>query len=597
MTADPVSRRHRPIVLRLLSATQYGSLPGTVSNRIATASGPTAGARRNKSNKNRMSSFLVGMIISILVYLGVGWYAGRKVKSLDDYYVAGRNAPTLLIVGTLVASFLSTNAFMGEVGMAYNGHGPLLVIMTAVNALGYILGALFFGRYLRRSRVLTVPEFFGQRFRSHRLQALAGLTIVVGLSGYLLAVTWGVSLIVTTVSGISPTAAIFVAWFGYTGFTLYAGSRGVILTDTMMFLLFTSVALLALYFIIDAGGGWFSSIQQLAVYEDRPGIIAWHGYIGSESTWRTPLDALLWSLILGVAWGLVVAVSPWQASRYLMARSEHVVIRSACGAAIAVFVLYLITMFGAAAVRLSNPEVDPPESAMIWVAMNLMPPVFGAILVSGILAAGLSSASTFLSLIGFSASNDIFRHSDDPDKQLRSTRYTMIVIGLVVLVLAQVLPSNIFWITYFAGPVFASSWGIVAFMSVWSNRITEAGAFWGMAAGFGGNIATNLVSLVGGVSLPVYLDPILVGGLISFLTIFSVSRAGTVSEEEHAFRENLHHTPAEEMNATEVRRTLIWPKAMIVGGIALMTIIAVFYSAPYQAAVEERGSVPVEMQP
>ena len=36
-----------------------------------------------------MNSFLAGMIISILVYLAVGWYAGRKVKNLDDYYVAG----------------------------------------------------------------------------------------------------------------------------------------------------------------------------------------------------------------------------------------------------------------------------------------------------------------------------------------------------------------------------------------------------------------------------------------------------------------------------------------------------------------------------
>ena len=132
-----------------------------------------------------MNDFLAGMIISILVYLGVGWYAGRKVKHLDDYYVAGRNAPTFLIVGTLVASFLSTNAFMGEVGMAYLGHPTLLVILTCLNGVGYLVGALFFGRFIRRSRSLTAPEFFGQRFLSHRLQALAGLTIVIGLTGYL----------------------------------------------------------------------------------------------------------------------------------------------------------------------------------------------------------------------------------------------------------------------------------------------------------------------------------------------------------------------------------------------------------------------------
>ena len=53
------------------------------------------------------------------MYLAVGNYAGRGVRNLDDYYVAGRRAPTLLIVGTLVASFLSTNTFLGDAGFLY----------------------------------------------------------------------------------------------------------------------------------------------------------------------------------------------------------------------------------------------------------------------------------------------------------------------------------------------------------------------------------------------------------------------------------------------------------------------------------------------
>ena len=537
-----------------------------------------------------MSPFLVGMIISILAYLGVGWYAGRKVKHLDDYYVAGRNAPTLLIVGTLVASFMSTNAFMGEVGMSYSGHAPLIVIMTGVNCMGYILGALFFGRYLRRSRALTVPEFFGRRFQSRRLQSFAGLTIVVGLTGYLLAVTWGVSLIITEVSGVSYTTAIFLTWFGYTGFTLYSGSRGVILTDTIMFLLFTSVAMVALYYIVQSGGGWFAAVEQLAVYDDKPGIISWHGLVGPDTNWLTPVDGLVWALILGVAWGVVVAVSPWQTSRYLMARSEHVVVRSACGAAIAMFLLYLVTNFGAAAVNLSKPDIDPPESTMIWVAVNLMPTVAGAVLVSGILAAGLSSASTFLSLVGFSASNDVFGHSGDPPRLLRTTRYTMLGIGLVVIVLSLVVPRNIFWITYFAGPVFASSWGAVAFMSIWSKSITEAGAFWGMVAGFLGNIATNLLTLLTDIDLPVYLDPILVGAAISLVTVIIVSRSGEVSAEEHAFRKRLHQMPTREKDPAELASTLRWPKLMMAVGIVMMFVLVTYYARPYRAAAPAPGA-------
>ena len=532
-----------------------------------------------------MNTFLISVVISILVYLGVGWYAGRKVKSLDDYYVAGRNAPTLLIVGTLVASFLSTNAFLGEVGMSYQGHGPLIIIMTGVNSLGYVIGALFFGRYLRRSRALTVPEFFGQRFQSRRLQAFAGLTIVIGLTCYLLAVTWGVSLIVTEVSDISYTTSIIMVWLGYTAFTLYSGSKGVILTDTIMFVLFSTVTLITLYYIVQAGGGWDSSLEQLVTYQEKPEIISWHGVIGPDSTWQTPAEGLIWALILGVAWGVVVAVSPWQSSRYLMAKNEHVVIRSACGAAMAVLLFYLVITFGAAAVNLINPNIDPPESALIWVAINIMPTVLGAMLVCGILAAGLSSASTFLSLVGFSASNDIFQHSNDPKKQLRSTRYTMIVMGLIVVVLCLVLPTNIFWITYFAGPVFASSWGVVAFMSIWSRRITEAGAFWGMVSGFMGNVIANLLKLFAGVDLPVYMDPILLGGAISLITVLLVSASGSVSLESQNFREQLHKAPANNQDSQEIARTLIWSKMMIITGVVVVALLINFYAKPYETAI------------
>ena len=61
-----------------------------------------------------MDLFTLTIGVSILIYLVIGCYAGRSVKKLDDYFVAGRRAPTLLILGTLVASVMSTSIFMGE---------------------------------------------------------------------------------------------------------------------------------------------------------------------------------------------------------------------------------------------------------------------------------------------------------------------------------------------------------------------------------------------------------------------------------------------------------------------------------------------------
>jgi Na+/proline symporter len=538
-----------------------------------------------------MNAYTAGIVASIAVYLIVGNYAGRKVKHLDDYFVAGRQAPTLLIVGTLVASLMSTTAFMGEAGMSYSGYGTLIVLLTGINSTGYVAGALFFGRYLRRSRALTVAEYFGKRFDSRRVQAVAGATLVVGLTGYLMAVTQGASLLISEVTPVPYGLSLLVVWLGYTIFTLYSGSRGVILTDTMMFLLFSFVSVLGLAYILGASGGASATVRQLASFAAKPGIIAWHGMNGPDANWQTPGESLTWALILGVAWGVVVAVSPWQASRYLMARDEHTVVRAGCGAAASIMLLYVVIEFASAAVNLSNPDIDPPEGALIWAAMNLMPTFAGVLLMTGIVAAALSSASTFLSLVGFSASNDIFaRHASDERAQLRVTRLAMFGLSLVAVVLAFLVPPRIFWITYFAGTVFASSWGPVAFMSVWSRRITEAAAFWGLIAGFVANIGTNLLALFGVVELPVYLDPIFLGAVASFAVIWIVSRRGSISEAELAFREQLHRTPDAERDADRVRRSLLWPKWMIAAGIALSAALIEFYARPYQQAVGAAGA-------
>jgi sodium/pantothenate symporter len=533
-----------------------------------------------------LNAYAIGILVSIAIYLVVGSYAGRKVKHVDDYFVAGRSAPTLLIVGTLVASFLSTNAFLAETGFSYRGHGPQILILTSINGMGYVLGALFFGRFLRRSEALTVAEYFGRRFESggDRIQIAAGLTIIVGLSAYLLAVTQGALLIISEVTEIPHAASLFVVWAGYTSFTLYSGSRGVIITDTIMFLLFTVVAFVAVYYIIDSAGGWFTAIESLATFEPKSGLIAWHGYTGPGAQWNTPIDGLSWALLMGLSWGIVVAVSPWQSSRYLMAKDEHTVIRSSCVAIAAILILYVALVFGAAAINLVNPNIEPAVKVMPWAALNLMPTLAGVLLMTGIMAAALSSASTFLSLVSFSASHDIFpHHTQDDRRHLRISRYTTFAVGIVILGLAFFLPPEILKTTYFAGTLFASSWGPLAFFSVWSDRITSAGAFWGIVTGFLGNAISKLLSVFEIVALPAYLDPLVIGLSLSIVTILIVSRMGRTTEAERAYRVMIHRVPSEEIDERKLDQTLRMTKGLMVTGVLVIAVMIVFYARPYAA--------------
>ena len=538
-----------------------------------------------------MDIFSGAILISLLIYIVVGNYAGRRVKKLDDYFVAGRRAPTLLIVGTLVASVLSTTLFIGETGFVYEGQAGPYLLWPPIGAMGYIFGALLFGRYLRRSRAITMADYFGRRFNSQRVQTAAGITIIFGLGGYLLAVTQGTAILLTQITDFTFTQALVISWVSYTAFTMYSGSRGVILTDTLMFLLFTSVAMLALIFLVQDAGGWVASVRALAELPEKPDLMAWHGMVGDDTPFSSALHFALWNITLALAWGMVYAVSPWQSSRYLIARDEHVVIRAACIAAIFVIVMELTLYAAGAVINLSDPGIEPSELAIIYAAMNLLPELMGALLLAGIMAAGLSSASTFLSLVGFSVSNDLFRHDAvDEDRMLKLSRLAMLVAGVVTLVIAFYSPVDIFWLTYFVGTLFASSWGAVGLMSVWSKRITADAAFWGIISGFVFNAGPKALAYVGWIELPIWLDPILLGGLVSLAVVLVLSWSGRVSRAEQVYRLRLHRIPDPEVSRSKSAITRYAPLTLAVYSMTMCLILLTIYVYPYQEATGTLGA-------
>ena len=104
----------------------------------------------------------------------------------------------------------------------------------------------------------------------------------------------------------------------------------------------------------------------------------------------------------------------------------------------------------AATVNLSKPDIMPADQVMIWAAIHLLPPLLGALLLAGVMAAALSSATTFLSLVGFSVSNDVLSSNERGDVALlRFSRRVMLLVGAVALGISFFMPPNLFWLTPF----------------------------------------------------------------------------------------------------------------------------------------------------
>ena len=539
-----------------------------------------------QSGGEDVNIFLIGVIVSIIVYLVVGLYAGHQVKDVNDYYVSGRNAPTLLISGTLFASMLSVNGFMGDQGWCYTGNITSLVFLNALCACGYVFGPLVFGRYLRRSECTTMPEYFGTRYKDPKIRRVAAIITIVSLTAYLLACITGVGILMQELTGFSYEVCLLLAWGCFTAFTFYSGSKGVVLTDTIMFLVFLFAAILSGPVIFGAQGGISELLANLMNNPAAPeGLLDFHGNIAGTGA-QDVFGAMMYAVTMGIIWFITVAVSPWQAGRNLMAKSEHVTFRSGVIAAICTVIFLMYLNLQSVAVLNLNGALEDPQRVLIWASFEILPKLLGTLMLAGIMAAGLSSASTFLSVIGFSVTSDVIKKEfKDEAAQLRFSRIVMLVVGVLALVLAYMGLGGIRVISWFASTIIAASWVVPGVGSILSKKLSAAGARYAMIAGFLGFMVTKC--LTGFVIQPFasvfvnFLDPFFIGLYLSLIFAVIGSRLHPVGAEEAAYREELLVLPESEKSAAEYKRDRLYGYLLIGVGIATTCFLLFGWALPY----------------
>ena len=524
-----------------------------------------------------MNIYLWGMCISIAVYVIIGVIVSRRVKSIDDYYVAGRRAPVVLIAGSLIASYTSTGMFMGEAGTYYAGGFNGLIICGLMASTGYIFGSVFFGRYLRRSGVMTIPEFFGKRFCSKRVKNLAALTGIIMMFVYLISVIQGIGTMVSAITEVNYNLCITIVVIVFTFITVIAGSSGVLITDTIMASFFTAALFIAAIVISTKTGGWFDSVSAISANESFHDLLSSAGVTGVLAT--TSVQSLAWGVINGVVWMAVAMVGPWQSSRYLMAKDERTVVSSSIPAAFGIFIIEFVVAMIAIFVNLINPGIEDSSTVLIWAAQNLLPKVLGVILLTGVLAAGISSATTFLSLIGAEVSNDIVGKRSK--KPIRVGQIAMIITSAVVLIFCIVNPPALFWIMLFGGAIVAAAWMPTVLGAIFCKRLTRQGAYAGMLLGFASCFGIRLYTALTGAVLPVIFDHALVGMVVNVVTMIIVSALTQPTKDQEEAFESLFVVPESEMTAGKKRGVLRATKFAILLGIIEFVILLVLWVIPF----------------
>ena len=435
-----------------------------------------------------ISLFLVGIII-------VGKIASRSVESSEDYMVAGRGAPLLLIVGTLFATFWGGGTIIGATGAAY-ADGIFGVVEDPFAAgLALIVLGLFFVSTLRKLKIRSIGELYKRRFgklTSYLASALMIPTYLIWTAVQLLAI----GKILNGLFDVPFIAGFLIATAVVIVFTFMGGLVAVVWTDAIQMIIIF-IGLIAILVVGFKAADGVTNVMNHApenfwnILPRHNSVMSWISYIA------------MWA---GMALGNIP--SPDLAQRAFMAKDEQTAKK---GMLIAGglywtlgFIPIVIALIGITLV--SNGTLDASvingDSELLITAMakSLFGPVGLGIFVASLVAAILSSASTSLFATAVLFSNDIykplmeFKHHTETEidkKMLKVTRNFVILVGLLSA-LVGLSSDRIYDLTIFA---FTLQFGVLFFPFIFALKSKHVNTY-GIIAGMCGGLAVNLFGVI-----------------------------------------------------------------------------------------------------
>ncbi len=380
-----------------------------------------------------MNIGLLILALYILVLLGIAVYAARRDQRNIRDFATGGGLGIFILTLTFSATYHSAYAFMGAGGFAYkNGIGwwcnGLWTVLPGV--LFWVWGRRFW--FLgKRYGFMSVSDYVTDLYQSRAVGTLVTLITMVFTIPYVAIQAIGCSYIFQTISGgmLSYTAGALIFFAIMIVLVWLGGMKGVAITDAAQGV-FMFVGLLG-------GSLWvilanFPSVADAyrAAYANLPELFTMPGPNGVV----TPQDWV--SRWVVITFGMMMF--PQVTLRFFAGRSLSIMKWSAVFSSIYLTMIYVFTPCVGMVGRLLMPELAAPDTIFPELLLKYTPTAFAALIISGALAAAMSTGDSQLHATSTMVATDIFRKYIDPKADDRKL-YGVAKIGVLVIGLASVI--------------------------------------------------------------------------------------------------------------------------------------------------------------
>ena len=416
--------------------------------------------------------YVVVLAVIVVTLLAVALFRASRVKTKADYLVAGRSLPAVVLVLTLLTSWIGAGSLFAGAENAYrNGFAALW--QPAGGWLGLLL-IYFIAPRARKFAQFTLPDLLEARYNqtARVLGTFAILFAYVGITSYQFKGGGNVLHLIFP-DAVTPELGTYIVAAFVIVTTALAGMSSVAYMDVAIGSLVTVICILSTPMLFLRAGGWAGLHAALP---------ATHFQVLGALSFTRAMEFLVPTMLLMLGNQVMY-------QKFFSAKTERDARLSVVGWILGTVMLetliVAIAVFGSALYPTGEVARQPYE-IIPYTARHGLPALMGALLLGAVFAKVISTASNYLFSPATNLIQDVFVRYIAPEasnkRVLIVSRLAVVLLGCWALyqaVYAQSILEKMLW----AYTIYSAALTPVVLAAFYSKRVTAWGAVAAIAAG------------------------------------------------------------------------------------------------------------------
>jgi len=370
------------------------------------------------------------VIIYWVVSVGIGLWAALRVKNTADFAAAGHSLPLPIVTATVFATWFGSETVLGiPATFLKEGFGGIVADPFG-SSLCLILVGLFFARHLYNRRMLTIGDFFREKY-GRTVEVLVTLCIVVSYLGWVAAQIKALGLVFNVVSegSITQTGGMLIGAGSVLIYTLFGGMWAVAITDFIQMI----IIVVGMLYI----GG------EMATQTGGIGVVIEHASAaGKFNFWPEMNLASILGFVAALCTMMLGSIPQQDVfQRITSSKNVNIAVQAALLGGVLYFIFAFVPLYLAYSATLINPGLvnqyldTDPQMILPMLILNHAP-IFAQVMFFGALLSAIKScaSATLLAPSVTFAENIVrgfFKHLSDQDL-LKIMRITVLCFTVVV---------------------------------------------------------------------------------------------------------------------------------------------------------------------